>query len=173
MKTLGNIFAFLISIVYFFSLIVFALLLFASNIFSETYYTNILNDVELSEIKLKDLEEFGISEFEGYSSDDTSEDVFVGMISEAGLSEKDAQTIVNNEKINNTVGKLVSDIATYLVDQQEVPQIAEKDIKEIFMLEEISNALEEKPTDSEIKELTANINKELEILFKEDFSNAE
>lgn len=167
-RTIGNVLAGIVSVVYFFVLFAMMVLGFVSNVFSANYYKQVLNDVDLSEIKLSDV---GVTSFnEEFGEDASVEDVLVKTLEEAGVSRNDATKIVNNEKVNEVVGTFLSDTMVYLANNEEVPQLNYQDAEEIMKSNEISSVLEYTPTEEELKQLVDELNKYIAESFEGGFN---
>jgi len=156
MKVVGNVLAGIVSVIYFFVLIVMICILFASNAFSEKYYSNVLKEIEFNEVKLTDL---GVTEVnEVYGEEATVEDVLVGILKEAGFSENDAKVIINNDEVKELVGTFISDSVTYVATNEEVPQLNKEEVKKVLENEEIAPLLKDVPEGAELDGLVNDIN---------------
>lgn len=166
MKVFRNILAVLFSITYFLCLIIVSVLMLVSSFFRPSYYSDILKDINFEDIKLSDL---GI---DVNGEDVNLKEYLVDLAHEAGIENKLAEALIDNERIKNVVGQFASDFLNYTITKENVPQISKEDIRKILEEKEVKAILEKEISDQEVSQMVDDLNKYLSDMFEKEINNA-
>ena len=126
---LGVFFAIIFSVIYSVGITLMIVLYFMSGFTKGNIYTDILKSIDLNSVKLSDVDQRLVNYF---GSDATLEEVFVSSLEKAGIDENVAREIANNPEVKEVVGDFVGDCINYSINQDELPQIKEKDVNVIL-----------------------------------------
>lgn len=166
---LGNFFAIIFSVVYSIILTLIIILFFFSSFFKGDIYTSILKSIDFKEIKLSDIDPKLVNMF---GKNATLEEAFVITLEEAGIDSNVALEIINNDEVKEVVGEFIGECVNYTINQDELPEINEKEVEQILDNIDIEEVTNQDINKEEIMKYVDEINVSAKDYLKEGFNYA-
>lgn len=129
LKETGFIVGIIYSVIFFAITFLLFALLSVSNLFNKDFYSKVIDSIDLSSIKINSL---NISELHFIDETTTIEDYLVDLFKKKGISENDALSFINSDKIRDVFSDVVGEGINYVIFDKDIPLIDKDRINSII-----------------------------------------